>query len=189
MKLRMTSCEWRALPKGAGKKNSAFKIPHSKLTRAFTLLELMVVVGIIGLVLAMGAPTLYRFFHKEGFRKSVGDLMEACSTARARAILSQTTTELVFHPQQRSCEVAGGVASGWGGWAASAQFGDDVMIEMLDVNLSEYRQEDVARVRFFPNGTCDEMTLILRTGTEWRKISLELTTGLASLEMDPNKWR
>jgi prepilin-type N-terminal cleavage/methylation domain-containing protein len=157
--------------------------------KGFTLIELMVVVGIMGLILAMGAPTLYKFFHKEGFRKSVGDMMEACSTARSRAILSQTTTELVFHPQQRSCEAAGGTSGGWGGWAASAKFEDDVVIEMLDVNLSEYKQAEEARVRFFPNGTCDEMTLILRVGTEWRKISLELTTGLASLETDPNKWK
>ena len=157
--------------------------------KGFTLIELMVVVGIMGLVLAMGAPTLYKFFHKEGFRKSVGDMMEVCSTARARAILSQTTTELVFHPQERSCEAAGAVTGGWGAWARSAKFEDDVVIEMLDVNLSEYKQAEEARVRFFPNGTCDEMTLIVRVGSEWRKISLELTTGLASLETDPNKWK
>jgi len=158
-------------------------------SRAFTLIEVMVVVGIIGLVMAMGAPTLYRFLHREGFRKSVGDVMEACSTARSRAILSQTTTELVFHPVERRCEVSGGGAGGWGGWAASAKFEDDVVIEMLDVNLTEYRQAEMARVRFFPDGRCDEMTLIVHAGSEWRKISLELTTGLASLENDPSKWR
>jgi prepilin-type N-terminal cleavage/methylation domain-containing protein len=173
---------------GGNNRDSSFKVRHSELIRAFTLIELMVVVGIMGLILAMGAPTLYRFFHKEGFRKSVGDMMEACSTARARAILSQTTTVLVFHPATKSCEVSGGSGGGWGGWAASATFGDDVMIEMLDVNLSEYKDADLARVRFFPNGTCDEMTLIVRVGQEWRKISLELTTSLASLEVDPNKW-
>jgi prepilin-type N-terminal cleavage/methylation domain-containing protein len=169
----------------------AAKLHHvSRITflSAFTLIELMVVVGIIGLILAMGAPTLYKFFHKEGFRQSVGDMMEACSTARARAILSQTTTELVFHPAKKSCEVSGRPGGGWGGWAASAMFGDDVIIEMLDVNLSEYKDADLAKVRFFPNGTCDEMTLIVRRGVEWRKISLELTTSLASLEVDPQKW-
>jgi Tfp pilus assembly protein FimT len=148
----------------------------------------MITVGIMGLILAMGAPTLYHFFHKEGFRKSVGDMMEACSSARSRAILGQVTTELVFHPATKSCEVSGGPGGGWGGWAVTASFADDVYIEMLDVNLSEYKEADLARVRFFPNGTSDEMTLIIRRGSEWRKISLELTTGLASLEMDPNKW-
>jgi hypothetical protein len=39
-------------------------------------------------------------------------------------------------------------------------------------------------VRFFPNGTCDEMTLVLRSDkNEWRTISLEVTTGLASVEV------
>lgn len=177
---------------GGGSGSRAAKHHHvSRITfhAAFTLIELMVVVGIMGMILAMGAPTLLKLFHKEGFRKSVSDMMDVCNAARSRAILSQTKTELVFRPQQRSCTVEGGAGGGWGGWATSATFGEDVVIEMLDVNLSEYKQEETARVRFFPNGRCDEMTLIIRVGTEWRKISLELTTGLASLETDPNKWR
>lgn len=189
MKVRTTNCPARNKRRWSAAEKQRRTLSHSSFSRAFTLLELMVVVGIIGLVLAMGAPTLYHFFHKEGFRKSVSDMMEVCSTARSRAILGQTTTMLVFHPQSRSCEVSGGGAGGWGGWATSAKFGEDVSIEMLDVNLSEYKDADEARVRFFPNGTCDEMTFIIRTGNEWRKISLELTTGLASLEMDPNKWK
>jgi hypothetical protein len=61
---------------------------------------------------------------------------------------------------------------------------------MLDVNLNEYKDAEEAEVRFYPNGTCDEMTLILVSDkNEWRKISLEITTGLASVETDPNKWR
>src|SRR5882724_9418672 len=155
-KLRMTNDEWRIRRGIAPGLNSEFAIRNSQFARAFTLLELMVVVGIIGLIMAMGVPTLYHFFHKEGFRKSVGDMMEACSTARSRAILGQTTTELVFHPAKKSCEVSGGPGGGWGGWAATASFGDDVAIEMLDVNLSEFKDAEQARVRFFPNGTSDE---------------------------------
>ena len=119
-KKRVACCVLRELQtnsfteRGPRRANSAWVIRHSKFTRAFTLIELMVVVGIIGMVLAMGAPTLYHFLHKEGFRKSVGNMMDACSTARARAILSQTTAELVFRPLQRSCEVSGGVGGGPG---------------------------------------------------------------------------
>ncbi len=44
-----------------------------------------------------------------------------------------------------------------------------------------------ARVRFFPNGTSDEMTLIMHSGDQYRKITLEVTTGLASVEVDAMK--
>ena len=65
----------------------------------------------------------------------------------------------------------------------STHFGDGVVIDMLDVNLTEYKNADEAQVRFFPNGTSDEMTLILHSGDQYRKISLEVTTGLASLQV------
>jgi hypothetical protein len=50
---------------------------------------------------------------------------------------------------------------------------------------------DQVVVRFFPNGSCDEMELILyqpRTN-ERRRICLEVTTALASLDSDPYRWR
>ena len=180
--MKMESDQRRVTGDGSGLRTArCHYASRSTLRSAFTLIELMVVVGIIGLVLAMGAPTLLKLFHKEGFRKSVSDMMDVCNAARSRAILSQTKTELVFLPQQRSCTVEGGTGGGWGGWATSAKFGEDVVIEMLDVNLSEYKQEETARVRFFPNGTCDEMTLIVRSDKNVQcGISLEITTGLAT---------
>jgi hypothetical protein len=39
----------------------------------------------------------------------------------------------------------------------------------------------VARVHFFPNGTCDELTLVLHSSDEWEKITLEFSTALASV--------
>src|SRR5665213_539682 len=57
---------------------------------------------------------------------------------------------------------------------------------MLDINLMDFSQSDVARVRFFPNGTCDEMTVVLHSATDWRKITLEFSTSLATVS-DVNK--
>ena len=54
---------------------------------------------------------------------------------------------------------------------------------MVDVNFFEYKDEEEARVRFHPNGTCDELTIVLRSEkNEFRKISLEATTSLARVE-------
>jgi hypothetical protein len=61
---------------------------------------------------------------------------------------------------------------------------------MLDVNLIEYRDADMVRVRFYPNGTCDELTIVLHSdGNEYRELSLEVTTGLISVTSDPRKFR
>lgn len=166
---------------------------------AFTLLELMVVVGVMGIVLAMGIPTIYKIWDKESMRRTTTDISDVFATARARAILLGVTTDVVFHPVDGRVEVGAspapaegesGTGTGamlkrptlTGGSGMSAKIPGRIVIEMLDVNLIEYREAEQARVRFFPNGTSDEMTLILRSDEdEWRMFSLEITTGLLSV--------
>ncbi|HYG24703.1 MAG TPA: type II secretion system protein [Verrucomicrobiae bacterium] len=151
--------------------------------KAFTLIEIMVVVAIIGMIMAAGVPTFYNALRKEGFRKTVSDIQEVCESARRQAILQSRMTEVVFHPQEGTCHVVGG------GTSRSARI-EAARIEMLDINLREYRDAEVARVRFYPNGTSDELTLILQSDEhQWRKISVELTTAMVSVDSDPNKWR
>lgn len=156
-------------------------IGRMRWTGAFTLIEIMVVVAIIGIILAAGVPSLYGFFHKSGLRKTTSDILETLQSARATAIMSDSTAVVTFHPRAGTCET--GKAKGdYGGWAHSAKF-QDCSVEMLDVNLHECKDFDTVRVRFFPNGTCDEMTLVLHSlnGDQWRKISLEIMTGLPQM--------
>ena len=66
----------------------------------------------------------------------------------------------------------------------SARLGKEVGIAMLDVNLMDQMQASEARVRFFPNGTSDEFTMVLQSDKgEMRKITLEATTGFADVEV------
>ena len=180
-----------------------------KRSSAFTLIEIMVVVGIMAIIMGMTVPFAYRALKKEGMSQAVSEVVEVCSHARARAIMGGSPTFVVFNPQNRTFRVEGGNAGTNSTTSApeesirpdvqatlpsnsglSGQFSEHVMIEMLDVNLSEYKDKEEARIRFNPNGTCDEFTLILQSDkNEWRKISLEVTTSLASVESDPNKWR
>jgi prepilin-type N-terminal cleavage/methylation domain-containing protein len=138
---------------------------------AFTLIEIMLVVIIIGLVMGMGVPSIYRGLKQEGMRKAVDDIMEACNKTRATAILSGKTTELHFAPVDKKVEAPG----------HSVQLPGNVSIEMLDVNFSEFKDAESAAVRFFPNGRCDDMTIVLRSDrNEWRILSLEITTAICT---------
>jgi len=164
----------------------------------FTMIELMVVIGVMGIILAMGIPSILKIWRKEGMRKATSDIVEVCSNARAQAILRGAPVVVVFHPMDKRFEITGGSsapqpdASGempaerpavTPAAGRAGQFGDDIWIEMLDINLLEYRESEWAKVRFFPNGTSDELTLILRSSrNEWKKITLEVTTGLASVD-------
>lgn len=182
-------------PARGGAPGTGWRLANDPRRRAgaFTLIEVMVVVAIMGVILAIGVPSILRALSKEGMRAAVSDLVDICSNARARAVLGGKTTLLVFHPLEHRVEISGGGGesrTGAGGSAISAiKLPEDVGIEMLDINLLEYRDSDSARVRFFPNGTSDEMTLVLRSADgEWRAISLEITTGLASVETDPQRF-
>jgi len=135
--------------------------------RAFTLIEMMIVVAIIGLVAAMGMPSILQALRKDGMRKALGDVRDVMDSARARAIFSGQPSEIVFHPLQKTI--------------GSTALPDGVDIAMLDINLLDYGASEEARVRFFPNGTCDELTLVLHSRDEWEKITLEFSTALASV--------
>jgi Tfp pilus assembly protein FimT len=172
------------------------RITHhvSRFTAAFTLIEVMVVAAIMMLVMSIGVPIVYNSWHKQPLTTAINDVIEVCGTARARAILQGTPTEVHFHPQEGQLEVAGGGSSrpsasagGVGAQStipgstgiASAKFSDRVIIDMIDVNLFEYKDSDLARVRFFPDGRCDELIVILRSVEgEQRGVTLEITTGL-----------
>ncbi|HEY5298116.1 MAG TPA: type II secretion system protein [Verrucomicrobiae bacterium] len=139
--------------------------------KAFTLIEIMVVVAIIGLMAAIGIPSMLLQLKKEGMRKAVSDVKDVLTDARAKAILNNQITYVTFHPAEKKLESSTG---------KSAALDDNVDIAMLDINLMDFSQSEVARVRFFPNGTSDELMLVLISGGQRMKITLEFSTGIAS---------
>lgn len=161
--------------------------------RGFTLIELMIVIGIVAIVMGLGVPTLVRVFRKEALRQAVSDIIEVASNARALAIQQGRTVELVFNPEARTVTVGGGGGEAKPGLTGqnrnSTTWSDALRLEMLDVNFVEHLDAPEARVRFFPNGTCDEATIIMsNNANEFRMVYWEVLTGLAVWEADPNKF-
>jgi len=181
---------------------SRIQTPRAR-SAAFTLLEIMIVVGIMGILLTMGVPIVYRAWNRAPMAKALSEVIEVCSRARAVAIMQGKPVDLMFYPLEGRFAVAGAAAStergprvplagAISGSGDSGQLPPEIMIEMLDINKlkHDFRLDETARVRFFPNGTCDELTLILLSDRgERREILLEVTTGLASVESDVSKFR
>lgn len=187
-----TSGQWQVAVGKMAATREADSRHSSRVTRhaGFTLIELMMVVAIVGLMMATGVPAILSVTREAPLRKAVNDVMDICRAARAQAILHGQTTIVVFHPLQKQVALSGGAdASGTsatparvGGPAVnSTQFDSSVAIEGLGINNFDYTESDEGRVRFFANGTSDEMTLVLSSGGEYRKITLEVTTALASV--------
>lgn len=166
----------------------------SRLQGAFTLIEIMIVVAIMMLIMGMAVPSIYQITKKEGMRRAISDLKDVCSNARAQAIFSGRPVSVKFYPGERRFEVVGnsaapatnpetgetrstlGPAPGTG---LTGVFPDDITLEMLDVNMFEYKDSEWAEAKFSEMGTSSEMTIILRDAeNKYRKLTLEPTTGL-----------
>ena len=150
--------------------------PHMP-ARGFTLIEIMVVVAIMGLILAMGVPSILAAIKKDGMRKAISDLQDVCAQARGQAIMQNHTVSVEFHPGEKSFATGSGDGA-YSGKPTSGTLPAGVDLAMLDINLMDFGGSEVCRVRFFPDGTSDEMTLVLHAKDQWKKITLEFATGI-----------
>ncbi len=166
---------------------------------AFTLIEILIVCAIIGIMMTIAIPSVYRSLHPESMRKAVSDVVEACSHARAMAILQGVPTAVTIRPADGVFSVGTLASSGpqigdlgkegaqpaQSGQIFRTQLSDTIKIEFLGINLHPDLQEmEEVAVRFFPNGTCDECAIVLRSEkNELRKITLEVVTGLADVDV------
>lgn len=175
------------------------KIARSRrILAGFTLVEIMIVIAIMAIVMTVGIPSMYRAMRKDDLARAINDTIEGCKTARDRAILQGTPYEFVVSesgqldvrqlpaqtPGRAAFSPPAGVAAGplpAGPYAGfPRQLGEDVMIQMIDVNFVSHMELPEARVRFWPNGTADEFTVVYSWNGRQRTIMVDLVTGQAN---------
>lgn len=170
--------------------------------RGFTLIEIMVVIGIMAIIFAISMPSIYRQLHKDSMRQAVADVLDTCSQARAKAILTSTTVNVHIRPKERTMHISGGSRPASGGNPAysfegeqlvehasstsdaSVKISDRIQFFYIAVNEDEGLEVlDEVVFAFLPNGTADQVDLVLRSDeNEARGISIDVITGYASVE-------
>jgi prepilin-type N-terminal cleavage/methylation domain-containing protein len=171
------------------------KIADRNSKSAFTLIEIMMVVAIIAIFMTAGIPSMMRALEKDDLSRAIHDTIEGCKTARDRAILQGIPWVFIVRengqldvkaaPQEDlrkgSSLVAGDKAvpaSPYSGFPR--QLGEDVMIQLIDVNFINHMELPEARVRFFPNGTADEFTVVYAWKGRQRSVTIDIVTGQAT---------
>ena len=147
---------------------------------AFTLVEVMIVVLIIGIIGSIGIPSIVYSVQKHGMYKALSDLEEAANKARETAIYRGQAAEIVVNRENNS--VTGG------GLTVTFEEG----IQITDVNLYglDYSEDETVTAKFYPNGTADEFGLVLQSDKgEQRGFFIEVVTGRPEIFMDLKDWR
>jgi len=98
-----------------------------------------------------------------------------------------TVRQLAFRKTDEGSDavpVRGGESSSPAAAAApfKSNLPDDIAVKLLYVNFQDQMEYPEAHVRFFPNGTCDEFTVILSSTTGEEQISLDVITALPQLK-------
>ncbi len=172
-------------------------LSRSSRRLGFTLIEIMIVIGIIAIVMTAGVPLMWRALNKNDLSRAVVDITEGCKLARERAILRGTPYDFVITVDRR-LNVAGAPVRENAASSASeivgktseagstiAEFprtlGELVELSDMFVNNIEIGATDVdeVRVRFYPNGTSDEFFVAAKNPKgEQRLLKTDLVTGL-----------
>ena len=167
--------------------------------RGFTLVEIMIVVAIVAVVFAIGAPSFVKVIHKGPMRQAMSDVMEALGYARAQAILRGVPAVFLLNGegQIQVLPAVDGESESPGQPGAiqtsetspkppassfSAWLHRDIAVTLLEVNFRSQMEAAETRVRFYPNGTCDDFSIVLEAGGQIHRIWLDPITALADLE-------
>ncbi|MGB0579491.1 MAG: pilus assembly FimT family protein [Limisphaerales bacterium] len=165
--------------------------------RGFTLIEIMMVVGLIVIMFTVAIPTFARAHNQRAMKVVTDEMMELMHTARAQAIMRGVTMEVRINPLDQtfsvvstgqSSELEKRVSSSSADTKRgrfSMDLGTDVRIELLRINSDDLEAaEDTVAMRFYSNGTADAFHLLVSAVQgDMRKFTVDPITGRADYEV------
>lgn len=137
----------------------------------FTLMELLVVLGILGLVLALAVPSLGRSLPGVQLQTETSTVAGALREARALAIAGNRETRLVVDVVQRTLQLGSGNVV-----RLNPQLGI-----ALRTASSETPAAGTGGISFFPDGTSTGGRVTLFLGERQRDVVVDWLTGKVSV--------
>lgn len=108
---------------------------------AFTLVEMMVAIAIVGLLMAVTVPGSIRMYESIQYRQVVRDVLTTLGSARQLAVDRGRAQDVAFDPDRRQVSL-----------------GDDIQqlpdgFELTVTTASEVNRQNVGVIRFYPEGS------------------------------------
>ena len=158
------------------------------MKRAFTLVEIMVVMAIIAIMIGISVPAFYSFLKKAPLERAIADVEGLCRQARAEAIVNQRpmdvvlndfddTVALIIAPrvvvkpddvtgvETRTTEEAREIDR--------VDLGADLQI--IEPELEETSVDVI--IRIYPNGTAEPLELLVWSSEGAYRLTLDPVTG------------
>lgn len=142
------------------------------MRRGFTLVELIVVLGILSIVTAIVAPSLFSNVRPTDLEQSASELARLVSRARALAVEQGTTSHLTFVPRERRYVLQFTLGTRDSTLTSPLQIAPAVVLDDARPRIA---------VRFDAIGRATPERLVLRSGDRLALVSVDPWSGLASV--------
>lgn len=144
-----------------------------KKNKAFTLIEILLVVVIFGIILALAVPNFSQSYSRFQLNKTADDLLGVSRWAQAMAIGQESTYALAFSDDYRSYNLVRATVNDQtgnvddfkpvpGSLGRMHAVPDDLQLTLTVVSESQ-ATGDMDRIEFHPDGTIDQALIQLES--------------------------
>ena len=158
------------------------------MRRAFTLVELIVVIAVMGVILGISIPAFIKMGKKAPLERAISDVEEVCRNARARAILDMRVMEVYLNDADdvialnTATRTVMGVDMETGLEGRQPESGEEKVRYQLEADMEiiapvDDEFEGELWLRFYPNGTAEPVELRVFDGEGSYRLAVDPVTG------------